>query len=124
MQVHAAVQLPQSAYAPLLPPLALAGLGETNDYVEALVVGLPSGQVRRFAEAVLPNSRLVVIPVPFNVTGAWELRLLLERPQQARIAAVIAALLGVLAVAVLQMQLVERGQDARELRAMKPAMPL
>ena len=123
-QQRAAVQLAQSGYAPLLAPYVLAGLGQTSDYVEELMVGLPSGHVRGFAQAIIPNSRLVVIPFPYNQTDKWELRLYLEARQQLYVGLVLAGVLGVLGVVIGLLELRERLQDAREKRALAPALPL
>lgn len=45
--------------------------------------GTPA-QVRRFAQALLPNSRLIVTPVPFYNSDAWQLQLFLAPRMQAR----------------------------------------
>ena len=90
-QPRAGAQLVQSAYAPLLTPYVLVGLGHTNGYVEGLMVGLPSGQARAFTQAIVPNSRLVVIPHPYNQTNRWELRLYLEPRRQVSAHAPLAA---------------------------------
>ena len=58
------------------------GLGQAHGYVEELAVGLPAGQVRSFQQAILPNSRLVVLPYPYDDVTAWELRLYVEPRQQ------------------------------------------
>ena len=123
-QQRAGTQLCQSGYSPLLTPYVLAGLGTTNDYVEELMVGLPSGQVRGFAQAIIPNSRLVVIPFPYNQTDQWELRLYLEPRQQLYVGLVLVCALVIVGAVILLLELRERMQDAREKRALAPALPL
>ena len=123
-RARAAPQLPQSAYSPLLTPYVLVGLGTTNDYVQDLMVGLPSGQVRGFTQAIIPNSRLVVIPFPYNQTELWELRLYLEARQQLYVGLVLLGLLLALGVVIIILEIRERLQDAREKKALAPALPL
>ena len=123
-QARAGTQLPQSAYSPLITPYVLVGLGQTNDYVQDLMVGLPSGQIRGFSQAIIPNSRLVVIPFPYNQTDKWELRLYLEARQQLYVGLTLLGLLLVLGVVILILELRERVQDAREKKALAPALPL
>jgi hypothetical protein len=123
-QARAGTQLPQSAYSPLHTPYVLVGLGQTNDYVQDLMVGLPSGQVRGFSQAIIPNSRLVVIPFPYNATDKWELRLYLEARQQLYVGLTLLALLVLLGLVILILELRERAQDAREKKAQAPALPL
>ena len=123
-QQRAGCQLAQSGYSPLLTPYVLAGLGQTNDYVEELMVGLPSGQVRGFSQAIIPNSRLVVIPFPYNKTDAWELQLYVEARQQVYVGLVLLCALVVVGVLILILELRERMQDAREKKALAPALPL
>ena len=123
-QPHAATQLAQSAYAPLLTPYVLVGLGQTHDYVEELAVGLPSGARRSFQQAIIPNSRLVVLPYPHDQPARWELRLYLEPRQQLYVFLAFCATLLLLGVLVLILEVRERIQDSREKRALAPALPL
>jgi len=123
-QARSATQLAQSGYSPLLMPYVLLGLGQTSAYVQELWVGIPSGQVRRFPQAVIPNSRLVVIPYPYTEPDMWELRLYLEARQQFFVGAALAGCLLVLGMVVLALELRERMQDAREKKALAPALPL
>ena len=83
-----------------------------------------ASQVRSFQQAIIPNSRLVVIPYPYNQTNNWELRLYLEARQQLYVAAVLACSLLTLGLVILVLELRERMQDAREKRALAPALPL
>ena len=117
-------QLPQSAYAPLLTPYLVAGLGQTNDYVEQLMVGLPSGHVRGFDQAVMPNSRLVVIPYPYDAPSRWELRLYLEPRQQVYVGLALLGCLCTLMALVVALEMRERIQDQKERRTLAPALPL
>jgi integrin alpha FG-GAP repeat containing protein 1 len=119
-----AVQLPQGGYAPLQPPFVLVGLGLTNDYVERLMVGMPSGRVRRFDQAVLPNSRLTVTPTPLDAPAAWEMELYLAPMQQLAVALVCTALLLLLGTIIAVLEVVERVHDFRENKALRPALPL
>ncbi len=123
-QPHAATQLAQSGYAPLLAPYVLVGLGQTHDYVEELAVGLPAGQVRSFQQAIIPNSRLVVLPYPYDEPSRWELRLYLEPRQQLHVFLALCAALLSLGVLVVILEVRERIQDSREKRALAPALPL
>lgn len=123
-QARACTQLPQSAYSPLLLPFVLVGLGQTSDYVQELQIGLPSGQARLFSQAVIPNSRLVIFPYPYTEPWKWELRLYLEARQQVYVALALAGALVLLAIIILLLELQERVQDAREKRALAPALPL
>ena len=81
-------------------------------------------QVRQFPQSVIPNSKLVVIPYPLNTPSLWELRLFLEPRKQLYVAIVLCGCLVVLAVVILILELRERVQDAREKRALAPALPL
>ena len=121
---RAATQLAQSGYAALLPPYVLVGLGQTNDYVEALEVGVPSGHVRRFSQAIMPNSRLVVIPYPYNATYLWQLRLYLEPRQQLWVGLALCGALVLVGLGVLALEIHERVQDRREKRMHAHALPL
>lgn len=123
-QPRVGVQLAQGGYCPLQPPFLLVGLGLTNDYVERLMVGMPSGRVRRFDQAVLPNSRLTVIPYPLDVPGTWEMQLYLEPMQQMAVGLVCAALLLLLGAIIAVLEVVERVHDFRENKALRPALPL
>ena len=77
-----------------------------------------------FSQAIIPNSRLVVIPFPYNQTDKWELRLYLEARQQLYVGLTLAGLLAVLGVLILILELRERAQDAREKKVLAPALPL
>jgi len=123
-QACVAVQLPQGGYAPLQPPFVLVGLGLTNDYVERLMVGMPSGRVRRFDQAVLPNSRLTITPTPLDAPAAWEMELYLAPMQQLAVALVCTALLLLLGAIIAVLEVVERVHDFRENKALRPALPL
>ena len=123
-QQRVATQLQQSAYAPLLAPYALIGIGQTHDYVEELAAGLPSGQVRSFQQAIIPNSRLVVLPHPFDDTDEWEIRLYLEPRQQHYVFFALCATLATIGVMALVLEICERVQDSKERKALAPALPL
>jgi len=123
-QPHAATQLAQSGYAPLLAPYVLVGLGHMQGYVEELAVGLPAGQVRSFQQAIIPNSRLVVLPYPYDEPSRWELRLYLEARQQLHVFLAFCAALLALGMLVVILEVRERIQDSREKRALAPALPL
>lgn len=57
-------QLAQTAYQSLQPPYAYFGLGRTNNYVEALFVGVTRRRNNNFVEmeGVIPNSQVVILP--------------------------------------------------------------
>ena len=121
---RSATQLPQSGYSPLLTPYVIVGLGQTSDYVTELWVGIPAGQVRRFPQAIIPNSRLVVVPYPYTEPRMWELRLYLEARKQLYVALAVAGCLVVLGIVIVILELRERRQDAQEKRVLAPALPL
>ena len=87
-------------------------------------MGLPSGHIRGFAQAVMPNSRLVVLPYPFNEPAKWELRLYLEMRQRDLVGLALGGVLVLFGVLYLVLELRERLQDAREKKALAPALPL
>ena len=125
LQRRAGSQLAQSGYSPLLAPYFLAGLGQTKDHVEELTVGVPWGLKRKFAEAIIPNSRLVVIPYPYNQTALWELRLYLNFDKWWReIALTLVGLLVALGGIICVLEMRERMQDAKDKKALAPALPL
>jgi len=123
-QSRVGVQLPQGGYSPLASPFLLVGLGLTNDYVEQLMVGMPAGRLRRFEQAVLPNSQLTVIPHPLDAPHGWEMQLYLEPRQQLAVALVCSALLLLLGAVIAVLEVVERVHDFRENKALRPALPL
>ena len=102
----------------------LVGLGQTNDYVEQLHIGAPSGHVRRFSQAVIPNSRLVVFPHPYDQPDAWELRLYLEPRQQLYVGVALVVVLLALGVLILALELWDQAQDTRERKRLEPTLPL
>ena len=118
-------QLAQSGYSPLLAPYFLAGLGQTKDHVEELTVGVPWGLKRKFAEAIIPNSRLVVIPYPYNQTALWELRLYLNFDKWWReIALTLVGLLVALGGIICVLEMRSGCRTPRTRRRFAPALPL
>lgn len=89
-----------------------------------LAVGLPSGKWRNFQQAIIPNSRLVVLPYPADQTESWQLRLYLEPRLQLYVFLALSAVLLTLGAVVLMLELWERIQDTREKKALAPALPL
>ena len=80
---------------------------------------------RKFAEAIIPNSRLVVIPYPYNQTALWELRLYLNFDKWWReIALTLVGLLVALGGIICVLEMRERMQDAKDKKALAPALPL
>ena len=92
--------------------------------MEELAAGLPSGQVRSFQQAIIPNSRLVVLPHPFDDTDEWEIRLYLEPRQQHYVFFALCATLATIGVMALVLEICERVQDSKERKALAPALPL
>tara|TARA_B110001452_G_scaffold131076_1_gene108896 strand:- start:340 stop:870 length:531 start_codon:yes stop_codon:yes gene_type:complete len=130
-QARAGVQLPQSAYSPLLPPYVHFGLGQTNDFVEDFTVGLPGSteagtpaQPRRFAQAIIPNSRLIVIPYPYNASDGWSMQLFLAPRKQAVVGLVVGGCLLLLGLVIFTLEMRERMTDAIEKKKWAPALPL
>ena len=74
------------------------------------------GQPRRFAQAIMPNSRLIVLPSPYNQrqSDAWDMQLLLAPRQQAVVGLVLAGCLLALGLIILTLEIRERVQDAAE----------
>ena len=134
---------------------ALVGLGQTNDYVEELAVGLPAGQVRpsssrrilpgpcahharvpplmrtarasqvrSFQQAIIPNSRLVVLPYPYDEPDDWEIRLYLEPRQQLNVLIALCSALALIGAVIVLLEIRERIQDGREKKVFAPALPL
>lgn len=66
-------QLAQSAYLSLLLPYTLFGLGRTPNFVDKVTVGV-YGQTRYWTQ-LIPNSQMVVIPIPLNQPLRWMARL-------------------------------------------------
>ena len=122
--MRAAAQLPQSGYSPLPVPYTLLGLGQTNDYVEDLRVGVPSGSVNLYGSEVVSNSRLLIIPYPWDGPSYWEMRLYLDPRQQLAVGLSLLGLLLLLGGAIGCLESRERRQDAIERKLQRPAMPL
>ena len=80
--------------------------------------------MRPFYQAIIPNSRLVVLPYPYDETAAWQLRLYLEPQQQLYVFLSLCAVLAVFGLLVLVLEIRERLQDSREKKALAPALPL
>ncbi|XP_014242127.1 T-cell immunomodulatory protein isoform X2 [Cimex lectularius] len=66
-------QLPQSAYFSLHLPYTLFGLGRTANFIDSLTVGV-SGYNRTWKQ-LIPNSQMVVIPIPLKNPNKWTARL-------------------------------------------------
>ena len=110
------VSCPPSTTYYLLPCYLLLTTGFTPHQV-----GLPAsgragsaGQPRRFAQAIMPNSRLIVLPSPYNQSDAWDMQLLLAPRQQAVVGLVLAGCLLALGLIILTLEIRERVQDAAE----------
>lgn len=66
-------QLPQSAYFALQLPYSIFGLDRTPNFVDTLNVGL-SGYSKSWTQ-IIPNSQIVVIPVPPYDPSQWKAQL-------------------------------------------------
>ena len=68
----------------------------------------------------MPNSRLIVLPSPYNDSALWDVQLLLAPRQQAVVGLVLAGCLVVLGLAIFTLEIRERVQDAIEKKKMAP----
>ena len=68
----------------------------------------------------MPNSRLIVLPSPYNQSDQWDMQLLLAPRQQAVVGLVLAGCLVVLGLAIFTLEIRERVQDAIEKKKMAP----
>ena len=87
-------------------------------------VGMPTGYLRSFQQAIIPNSRLVVLPYPFDQPSRWEIRLYLEPRQQLYVLLALCGTLLVIGIVVLILELNERMHDSRMKKRLAPALPL
>ena len=62
----------------------------------------------------MPNSRLIVLPSPYNRSDQWDMQLLLAPRQQAVVGLVLAGCLLALGLVILTLEIRERVQDAAE----------
>ncbi|TFY53308.1 hypothetical protein EVG20_g10176, partial [Dentipellis fragilis] len=101
-------QLPQTAYQSLHTPYAFFGLGRTNNYIENLFAGSTKHSEEHFValEMVIPNSKIVINPVP---SGEWHKELYLRPGEWIPWVgvSVVGAMLG-LAIVVLVLHLNEK----------------
>lgn len=68
-----AAQLPQSAHFSLNLPYSTFGLGRTPNFVDTLTIGL-SNRSREWTQ-IIPNSQMVVIPMPISEPLRWKAQL-------------------------------------------------
>eukprot|EP00920_Eleutheroschizon_duboscqi_P014925 GHVT01034494.1.p1 GENE.GHVT01034494.1~~GHVT01034494.1.p1 ORF type:complete len:427 (-),score=92.31 GHVT01034494.1:437-1717(-) len=75
--VRSSALLPQCAHTPLGLPYSLIGLGRTNNYIPELHLGIPSNctLASQLWITLIPNSHVVVNPMPRNDPPRWPLQL-------------------------------------------------
>lgn len=73
IQHGSSVQLPQSAYFSLQLPYTIFGLGRTPNFVDSISVGL-ANRSRSWSQ-LIPNSQMIVVPVPVDSPGQWKAQL-------------------------------------------------
>lgn len=66
-------QLSQSAHRALQLPYVHFGLGQTPNFLDKLVIGIPSNFSEREKEltTIIPNSRIIIIPHPISKPQSW-----------------------------------------------------
>ncbi|CAD5110771.1 DgyrCDS137 [Dimorphilus gyrociliatus] len=66
-------QLSQSAHRALQLPYVHFGLGQTPNFLDKLVVSIPSNLKRKekVLTTVIPNSRIIIIPYPLDKPSSW-----------------------------------------------------
>ncbi|ESP02604.1 hypothetical protein LOTGIDRAFT_237922 [Lottia gigantea] len=118
-QIGIASQLVQSAYFSLQLPFTVFGLGQTPNFVDKLVVGIPypHGAKSRNKEftSIIPNSRLVITPYPVDDSSSWSNKLFITPSKLVLLTG--AALLGVcgfIAIIVAILHWRDRAEDKRE----------
>ena len=89
-----------------------------------LIVGLPSGQKRRFSSAIIPNSQLLAVPYPYCDPRNWELQLDLQTGVESYVAVALAGVLILLGSVIVCLEARDNFSDANEKRRMATAMPL
>jgi len=67
-----------------------------------------------FPQAIMPNSRLIVLPSPYDRSNQWDMQLLLAPRQQAVVGLVLAGCLLALGLIIFTLEIRERVQDAAE----------
>ncbi|KAF6209846.1 hypothetical protein GE061_015598 [Apolygus lucorum] len=108
-------QLSQSAYLSLNLPYTLFGLGRTPNFVDELRVGV-YGKSKKWSQ-IIPNSQMVVIPIPLQDPSHWMVRLFVTPSKlilQSFIALLGTCILLTLIIAVLWWK--EKREDRRESR--------
>uniref|UniRef100_A0A146LKX2 T-cell immunomodulatory protein n=1 Tax=Lygus hesperus TaxID=30085 RepID=A0A146LKX2_LYGHE len=108
-------QLSQSAYLSLHLPYTLFGLGRTPNFVDELRVGV-YGKSKKWSQ-IIPNSQMVVIPIPLQDPTHWMVRLFVTPSKliiQSFVALLGTCMLLTLIIAVLWWK--ERREDRRESR--------
>ena len=83
-----------------------------------------ASQVRSFQQAIIPNSRLVVLPYPYDEPDDWEIRLYLEPRQQLNVLIALCSALALIGAVIVLLEIRERIQDGREKKVFAPALPL
>nr|AVP12666.1 T-cell immunomodulatory protein [Testudinalia testudinalis] len=118
-QIGIASQLVQSAYFSLQLPFTVFGLGQTPNFVDKLVVGIPypHGAKSRNKEftSIIPNSRLVITPFPVDEPSSWSNKLFITPSKLVLLTG--ASLLGVcgfIAIIVGILHWRDRAEDKRE----------
>ncbi|CAF1375695.1 unnamed protein product [Rotaria sordida] len=115
----AAVQMSQAGQLTLELPYVIIGLGSTPNFVEKITVGVPpnrdSNKLYRTYTQMIPNSQIVVIPIPLMNPEKWHSKLFLTPSRMIlhtgiALGVTLVVLAGVLAI----LQYREKVEDDRE----------
>ncbi|CAF3731824.1 unnamed protein product [Rotaria sp. Silwood1] len=115
----AAVQMSQAGQLTLELPYVIIGLGSTPNFVEKITVGVPpnqeSNKLYRTYTQMIPNSQIVVIPIPLMNPEKWHSKLFLTPSRMIlhtgiALGVTLVVLAGVLAI----LQYHEKVEDDRE----------
>ncbi|CAF2148938.1 unnamed protein product [Rotaria magnacalcarata] len=115
----AAVQMSQAGQLTLELPYVIIGLGSTPNFVEKITVGIPpnkeSNKLYRTYTQMIPNSQIVVIPIPLMNPEKWHSKLFLTPSRMIlhtgiALGVTLIVLAGILAI----LQYREKVEDDRE----------
>lgn len=106
-------QLPQSAHFSLNLPYTIFGLGRTPNFVDFLTVGL-SNHSRDWTQ-IIPNSQMVVIPLPTDQPSKWKAQLFVT-PSKVILTSVAAltGVCGLITIIIAVLHWKEKQEDKKE----------
>ncbi|XP_071959694.1 T-cell immunomodulatory protein-like [Antedon mediterranea] len=119
-ELSTGAQLSQSAYYSLQIPSVFMGLGQNPNFVDTVTTAIPTNnsEIRsKDTNSIIPNSILIVIPLPPTHPASWDVKLLITPGQSVFLTA--GALLGTclfVAMVIGLLHLKERRQDEKEKR--------